>query len=514
MTAITKTLSLITVLSVLSACNSNEAVKVSTQQKEKIESPIVSTPVQQAVESKSSTTDVTATLQAEKPPIVPVMETHQAELVKSKAAAEEVHQHEMSSLPAMAPKVINKKDPNRFFISLVTKDKTHPFFGAGDKFGFAIDGVQGGEIVLERGKTYTFEIHSSPLHDVYLSASDIGWGSAAVESGVKGNFTYDGEMVFTPDQSTPGLLYYQCQNHKSMGGRIFVVNAGESKNIADLHKKHGVPASVAEDSVATASDQDVKQKLSYAGIVLGSKPAIRIRESGNIQAQAILADATDLLKKAKESSLAGNNNQAMLMIDDALRKMSAASQMVPSADMQNEQKKRYDELTKSLSELRATHKQKYAWITKEKGISAGIKYDEKLVDENVAQAKSNYAKANYEAAIASMVDAEKMVTLAINKMMDSQTVVTKLNIDTPEGEFSYEKERYHGYEELIPVALEQRSPGAGEKSLFDGYVNRGKEMYKGALQFAEQKNYPDAIKLMQDASNQIMRGLRLLGINQ
>lgn len=513
MAAIRKTLSLITALSALSACNTNEAVKVSAQQKDKIESPIVAVHPQ-AVESSQSVIEVPATVQAEKLQATPVQEPHAAVQATPKATVEEAHHHEVVSAPAIAPKVINKNDPNRFFISLVTKDKSHPFFGTGDKYGFAIDGVQGGEIVLERGKTYTFEIHSSPLHDVYLSGSDIGWGSAAVESGVKGNFTYDGEMVFTPDQSTPGMLFYQCQNHKSMGGRIFVVNPGESKNIADLHKKHDVPASVTGDTVATVSDQDVKQKLSYAGVVLGSKPAIRVRESANAQAQAMLAEATDLLKRAKEISLAGKNNQAMLMIDDALRKMSAASQMVPSADMQNEQKKRYDELTKSVSELRVTHKEKYAWITKEKGMSAGIKYDEKRVDENVAQAKSSFAKANYDTAIARLVDAEKEVTLAINKMMDSQTVVTKLNIDTPEGEFSYEKERYHGYEELIPVALEQRSPGVAERSLFDGYVNRGKEMYKGALQFAEQKNYPDAIKLMQDASNQIMRGLRLLGINQ
>lgn len=413
---------------------------------------------------------------------------------------------------ATAPVI--KTRANSFNVTVVTKDQTHPYYGSGDKSGFAVDGVQGKELVLVRGTTYVLEVRSTPMHDVYISGSETGWGGDVIEQGVQGNFTYEGALTFTPDLTTPDLVYYQCQNHKSMGGRIFIVNPGDPVDLAGLHKKFGIVEVVTETGLDNVSDQDVKQKLSYASIVVMSKPARRVRDSNNSEAMALLAEATELLAKAKADNAAGQHAQAMSSVDDALRKMSAASQMVPSEDVQGEQKKRYMDLLKSLAEIRKTHKEKYEWIVKHQGAAKGVKYDTAFVDERAREAAALAESGRYDQAVGKLLDAEKIVTLSVNKMLDAQTMVYKLNLDTPEGEFEHEKERYLGYEELVPVAIEQRQPNEGQRALFDGFIAKADGMYQQALKLGERKEYPDAIKLMQEATNQILRGLRLLGVNQ
>ena len=114
-----------------------------------------------------------------------------------------------------------------FSVVSVTKDKTHPQYGKGDSIGFVVNGVQGGALVLVRGKTYTFDVNTGVMHDFYFSTKHIGWGTGTVTKGVQGQFTYKGVVTFSPTAETPDTIYYVCRNHKYMGGEIHIVNRGE-----------------------------------------------------------------------------------------------------------------------------------------------------------------------------------------------------------------------------------------------------------------------------------------------
>ena len=116
-----------------------------------------------------------------------------------------------------------------FKITSVTKNKTHPQYENGDDVGFAVNGVQGGSLVMVRGKTYTFEIDTGVMHDFYLATKLKGWGTGTLTKGVKGNFTYKGVVTFTPSTETPDTVYYACRNHKFMGADIHIVNVGEEE---------------------------------------------------------------------------------------------------------------------------------------------------------------------------------------------------------------------------------------------------------------------------------------------
>ena len=117
--------------------------------------------------------------------------------------------------------------PADFTITSATKDKTHPYYGKGSDTGFVVNDVQGGSLVLVRGKTYTFDVETGVMHDFYLATKGVGWGASTLTEGVKGNFTYKGIVTFTPTAETPDTVYYACRNHKYMGGEIHIVNPGQ-----------------------------------------------------------------------------------------------------------------------------------------------------------------------------------------------------------------------------------------------------------------------------------------------
>ncbi|MEO8332678.1 MAG: hypothetical protein ABI479_09605 [Gallionella sp.] len=114
-----------------------------------------------------------------------------------------------------------------FSVISANKDKTHPYYGQGLALGFVVNGVQGGTLILVRGKTYEFDVNTGVMHDFYFSTKPVGYGTGTLTKGVQGQFTYKGVVTFSPTAETPDTIYYACRNHKFMGGEIHVVNRGE-----------------------------------------------------------------------------------------------------------------------------------------------------------------------------------------------------------------------------------------------------------------------------------------------
>lgn len=121
------------------------------------------------------------------------------------------------------------EDPSStvFTVTVANKTGEHPNSDRGFGEGYVIDGEQGRELTLERGQTYVFQMEDvSSIHPFYISTSEVGAGADPFADGVSGNgVTGDGTLVFTPDENTPDLLYYQCQVHQYMGWRINIVDA-------------------------------------------------------------------------------------------------------------------------------------------------------------------------------------------------------------------------------------------------------------------------------------------------
>ena len=109
----------------------------------------------------------------------------------------------------------------------VVLNTNHPDPGAWPEV-YEVDGVQGAELTLERGKTYIFQMNNvSVLHPFFISTSPGGGdgGASTWTDGVTGNGATGNEMLtFAVPNDAPGLLYYQCENHLIMGWKLNIID--------------------------------------------------------------------------------------------------------------------------------------------------------------------------------------------------------------------------------------------------------------------------------------------------
>jgi hypothetical protein len=115
---------------------------------------------------------------------------------------------------------------------------------------YAVDGVQGEELTLERGTTYYFIMDGVPDHHPFYITTDLeGAGAGQYTDGVSStNDTHDDRawdpdtLMFTPDDDAPDELFYNCINHPKMGYRINIVDP-TSTDIEGLVAASEVPGS-------------------------------------------------------------------------------------------------------------------------------------------------------------------------------------------------------------------------------------------------------------------------------
>jgi hypothetical protein len=132
---------------------------------------------------------------------------------------------DLTPASGVAPFVTSGEGPV-FSVVFGAKNHSHPQFGTGSANGYIIDGIQGKELTLVRGITYTFSVFT-PNHPFFISTSIVGGpGNLASEvtNGVVNSMTVNGNLLFTPNASHPNLLYYQCGFHNNMGWKLNIVD--------------------------------------------------------------------------------------------------------------------------------------------------------------------------------------------------------------------------------------------------------------------------------------------------
>jgi len=399
-----------------------------------------------------------------------------------------------------------------FVVTVAEKDPSHPNFGIGSELGMVVDGVQGKELILTRGKTYAFKVETDIKHDFYLSTSPVGRGAEVLTNGVTGNFTYRGIVTFTPSGSTPDIAYYQCRNHASMGSKLHIVNLGDEDKVVIGTPGQAQPSGLNDKGEDVVTESQVKQKISFADMFINqSEAAKRLAESTNPDARAKHKQSQDKLAKAKDTVTAGDFNLAMNTINEALQLMSEASRLVPSASQLEEQRAHFAELKEGVRTFEASYTKNLERLSKEPG-KGTERLDLDQVHDMVQQATKLADDNKYAEANKILARTQRDITLVLSKMLDNTTVVYDKNFATPEEEYQYELARYLSYEELIPIAIEQKQPTKRAIELMDQFVAKAKDLKAQADQEAAKENYPTTIQMLQAATDHLQRALQIAGV--
>jgi hypothetical protein len=89
---------------------------------------------------------------------------------------------------------------------------------------YVINGINNNDILLIRGNTYNLVVNA-PGHPFWIQTVSGSYSSNnKYNSGITNNGTQNGTITFIVTNDTPNILYYACQFHSSMQGRIIITN--------------------------------------------------------------------------------------------------------------------------------------------------------------------------------------------------------------------------------------------------------------------------------------------------
>ena len=91
------------------------------------------------------------------------------------------------------------------------------------KYAFYVNDVENPELTLKRGKTYQIEV-DTPGHPLWIKSKDSVTADNAYSNGVTGNGTYKGTITFAVAKDAPATLFYNCQYHLMMHGKINITD--------------------------------------------------------------------------------------------------------------------------------------------------------------------------------------------------------------------------------------------------------------------------------------------------
>ena len=247
--------------------------------------------------------------------------------------------------------------------------------------------------------------------------------------------------------------------------------------------------------------------------LLSQSPAVqRISQSGNAQARKLLADAQALQARASAEAAAGRQAAAVKLLDEALRDIAAASRLVPDpALMATQERARYA----SLSEATRTFVGLYQGLSKRmaaRQVVMPAALDLERVNGMMTKAETLAGGGDHKGANVVLGDAYKSVVAALNKTLMAETIVYDLKFDSPAEEFKHELARNRSYEELVPLAISQLNTARESVQLVERYVQQSKDLRDAAQKAAAGGDYQAALKTIQEATSQLQRALRIVGV--
>lgn len=277
------------------------------------------------------------------------------------------------------------------------------------------------------------------------------------------------------------------------------------------------PLSAATDSVRFGTSParvTLDSKLRLVQLQLTQSPALqRIRQSKNAQAKKKIADAQALYAKAQAESIAGRAEVATLLLDESLRQIVSASNLVPDGVQQAAQERsRNASLREAIRTFQGLHKSLTTRMATGKEQTLGVAFDVGQINGLMDKADALVASGDQHEANAVLDSAYKIVVSTLNKMLAAQTFVYELKFDSPVEEFRHELARNLSYEELIPIALAQLDTARETAALVEHHAQQSRDLRSVAQKQASGGNYHAATKTVQNATIHLQASLRITGV--
>lgn len=280
------------------------------------------------------------------------------------------------------------------------------------------------------------------------------------------------------------------------------------------------PGAVAADPAGRAEADGsrlwsaLQSKLQLVKLQLTRSPAVqRVQQGDHAVAKQRLADAQLAYERAAVEAGAGRQDAAIKLLDQALRDIVAASNLVPDpAQAAARVRSQNQELRAAIRMFHALHKGLSSRMGSIKLHAPSVGADIDRIDGMVERADALLAGGQQQEANLLLSDAHQMVVSALNRMLTAETIVYALKFDSPAEEFRHELARNQSLEELVPIALARLNVSTDAAALAERYVRLSRGLVDAAQRQTGDGNYRGALKSLQDATNHLERALRIAGL--
>ncbi|HJV51953.1 MAG TPA: hypothetical protein VJ652_10865 [Noviherbaspirillum sp.] len=241
-----------------------------------------------------------------------------------------------------------------------------------------------------------------------------------------------------------------------------------------------------------------------------SSAAKQIEASGNAQAQGQRSKARDLRKQAEEAYKAGNYPNATRLLDEAAKMMFESVRLAAPEQVTGEKKQRdFDNRMESVKALLTAQKR----ISAEKHLGAKGTETTAKIEAQIRDAQALATAGKLDEARSVLDNVYVTTKTAIEGMRGGDTLVRSLQFANKEEEYHYEVDRNDTHKMLVKVLLEEkRASNPGLESMVQKYLEQSATLRTNAEGLAAKKDYEGAIKVLEDATRELVRAIRSAGV--
>jgi hypothetical protein len=287
------------------------------------------------------------------------------------------------------------------------------------------------------------------------------------------------------------------------------------------------PAPVGAQTAASAPTSvpdrtQLDRRLQSVGTLIESSSAAKQIESSGVADARQRRDNARLMHREAGAALgAGDLTGASRLLDQAAREMMAGARLAKPEQVQGEKTQRdFDARLESARALLAAQQR----ITTEKAASAPAGSAQakaareaadatRAIERQIAEAQALAAQGKVAEARPVLDRAYLTARVSIESMRRGDTLVRSLNFATPREEYDYELDRNETHQMLIKVLLSDRKDASGAMPpAMQGLVDKAGVLRVDAEAQAKKGDHAGAIKLLEDATRELVRAIRAGGV--
>ena len=276
---------------------------------------------------------------------------------------------------------------------------------------------------------------------------------------------------------------------------------------------HSIILIVCANPVLAADVSQVRGKIESKILLiqkyLESGTAAEIARSGSAEANDLMTRTRELAEQAVSDLDEGRLEAAEASVDQSIKLFTAATASV------RQKKQSRQEILIEIESARAeidAYMVSYQAALAARGASVDGPLDQVKLVGMLSNAEKLRSNGDLESARALLVETRKLVVAALVDVRNNETLVYRVEFETPADEFLYEQHRYLEYVKLGQHVLGNGDFDDSRIRLFQQLSDAGNELSREAIAWAEEDDYTSGINRMQAATNKIVQGLQLLGI--